>query len=95
MNPVDDAESEELTTLAHVPTESEAAPIVEALIEAGITATMTGGFTAGFIAEAPGDISIKIFEKDRAQAEKVVRQFERENESIDWSQVDVGNPEDS
>lgn len=87
-------ETDELTTLAYVPTEGEAAPIVEALIAAGIAATMTGGFTAGFIAEAPGDISIKIFERDRATAEIVIRKFELGNESIDWSQIDVGQPED-
>lgn len=86
---------DELTTLAHVPTEAEAVPIVEALSAAGIAATMTGGFTAGFIAEAPGDISIQVFEKDRAEAEKIIRQFEQENEEIDWSQVDVGKPEDT
>ena len=93
MQPTDNPD--ELTTLAHVPSEADAAPIVDALIAAGISATMTGGFTAGFIAEAPGDISIKVFEKDHARAMKVVRQFELENKSIDWSQVDVGEPEDA
>jgi hypothetical protein len=82
------------TTLVHVPTEGEAATIVEALKAAGIAATMTGGFTAGFIAEAPGDISINVFENDREKAEKILRAFEKENESIDWNQVDVGEPED-
>lgn len=85
---------EQTTTLAHVPTEGEAATIVEALKAAGIVATMTGGFTAGFIAEAPGDISINVFVQDREKAEKVIRQFEQENETINWSQVDVGEPED-
>jgi hypothetical protein len=85
---------EQTTTLAHVPTEGEAATIIEALKAAGITATMTGGFTAGFIAEAPGDISINVFEQDREKAEQVIRQLEQANESIDWNQVDVGKPED-
>ena len=85
---------EELTSLIHVPTESEAAPIVEALKAAGISATMTGGFTAGFIAEAPGDISIQIFKRDEAAAAEVLRQFKADNASIDWDQVDVGEPED-
>ncbi|MGY8746496.1 MAG: hypothetical protein ACKVHR_00360 [Pirellulales bacterium] len=85
---------EELTSLIHVPTESEAAPIVEALKAAGISATMTGGFTAGFIAEAPGDISIQIFKRDETAAAEVLRQFKADNASIDWDQVDVGEPED-
>lgn len=85
---------EELTSLIHVPTESEAAPIVDALKVAGISATMTGGFTAGFIAEAPGDISIQIFKRDEAAAAEVLRQFKADNASIDWDQVDVGEPED-
>lgn len=94
MQPNDHSQDEELTTLIHVPTEGEAAPLVEALMAAGISATMTGGFTAGFIAEAPGDISIKIFEKDLAEAKKILSKFESENESIDWSKIDVGKPEE-
>lgn len=93
MQPTDNPE--ELTTLVHFPSETEAAPIVEALVAAGIPATMTGGFTAGFIAEAPGDISINVFARDRAKAKQVLRQFALENESIDWSQIDVGEPEDT
>lgn len=86
--------SEKLTSLIHVPTETEAAPIVEALKEAGISATMTGGFTAGFLAEAPGDISIQIFKRDGTAANEVLKKFKADNASIDWDQVDVGEPED-
>ena len=86
--------SEELTSLIHVPTETEAAPIVEALKEAGITATMTGGFTAGFIAEAPGDISIQIFKRDEAAATEILKKFKADIAAIDWDKVDVGEPED-
>ena len=86
---------EELTTIAHIPSEAEAAPIVDALVQAGIAATMTGGFTAGFIAEAPGDISINVFKRDQEKARKVLQQFSLENQSIDWNQVDVGEPEDA
>jgi 3-isopropylmalate dehydratase small subunit len=86
--------SEKLSSLIHVPTETEAAPIVEALKEAGISAIMTGSFTAGFLAEAPGDISIQIFKRDSAAANKVLKKFKADNASIDWDQVDVGEPED-
>ena len=85
---------EELTSLVHVPTEAEAAPIVDALKAAGISATMTGGFTAGFIAEAPGDISIQIFKRDEAAASEILKDFKADNAAIDWDQVDVGEPED-
>ena len=78
-----------------MPTEADAAPIVATLTEHGISASMTGGFTATFIAEAPGDIQIKIFEEDVARAKDILREFHRENESIDWSQVDVGEAEDT
>jgi hypothetical protein len=86
---------EHLITLTSVPTETDAAPIVATLTEHGISASMTGGFTAGFIAEAPGDIQIKIFEEDVKRAKEILREFHRENESIDWSQVDVGETEDT
>jgi len=85
---------EELTSLTRVATETEVAPIVEALKEAGISATMIGGFTAGFIAEAPGDISIQIFKRDEPAAIEVLKNFKADNAAIDWDQVDVGEPED-
>ncbi len=84
-----------LITLTSVPTETDAAPIVATLTEHGISASMTGGFTAGFIAEAPGDIQIKIFEKDVKRAKEVLREFHLENEAIDWSKIDVGEAEDT
>ncbi|MFT5300030.1 MAG: hypothetical protein ACI814_000804 [Mariniblastus sp.] len=88
-----DNQPKTLITLVSFPTEAEAVPVVEALQAAGISATMTGGFTAGFIAEAPGMVAVKVFEKDRETSEEVLRQFGLENEAIDWSKVDVGDPE--
>jgi len=93
MNSTDHPEGQ-LITLASIPTETEAAPIVAALKAEGISATMTGGFTAGFIAEAPGEISIKVFAKDELAARKVLEKFEIENAEIDWDKVDVGKPVD-
>ncbi len=85
---------EKLTILIRVPSEIEAAPIVAALESQGISSTVTGGFTAGFIAEAPGDVQIKILEKDRKIAQKVLRQFQADNQKINWDQVDVGKADD-
>ncbi len=85
---------EELAILIRVPSEIEAAPLVAALELENIQATMTGGFTAGFIAEAPGDVQIKVFESDLARAKLTLEKFQTENNRIDWSQIDVGDRED-
>jgi hypothetical protein len=87
-------EAEKLVIIARFPYEAEAAPLMEALAAANITATMTGGFTAGFIAEAPGDIQIKILDHDLPRAKKVVAAFELGKHDVDWDSVDVGEPED-
>ena len=84
----------QLVKLASVPTEVEAAPIVAALKSAGISATMTGAFTASFIAEAPGEIAVKVFAADEKAAKKILEKFNLENDAIDWDQVDVGDPVD-
>lgn len=82
--------SEALAILIRVPSEIEAAPIVSALKAEGLSATMTGGFTAGFIAEAPGDVQVKVLESDLPKAQAVLEKFKAENDRIDWSQIDVG-----
>lgn len=85
---------QELVTLISLPSELEAAPLVAALEIAGINSTMTGGFTAGFIAEAPGDVDVKIFRRDLPAARQVLEELELTGEKIDWSKVDVGEPLD-
>lgn len=84
---------DELAVLIRVPSEIEAAPIVAALTSAGIEATMTGGYTAGFIAEAPGDVQVKVFSDTLELAKKILAQHKLDNDTIDWSQIDVGDPE--
>ena len=87
-------EPQEQVVLARVLNEMDAQPIVAALDAAKIPATMTGGFTAGFIAEAPGDIQIRVFQHDLDAANKILEQFEIDTDEIDWNQVDVGDPKD-
>ncbi len=87
-------DNEHLVVLIKVPAEYDAAPIVATLAEHDIEASATGGYTANFVAEAFGDVQIKVMEKDLARAREVLATFERENASIDWSQVDVGTPEE-
>jgi Putative prokaryotic signal transducing protein len=85
--------SERLVLLESTPTEIKAGVIVAALEQGGIQATMTGTYTAGFRAEAPGWVKILVAEDDLLQARTILRDVVRENMDVDWSQIDVGEPE--
>lgn len=80
--------------LIAVPTDVEATAIVTALAERGVQASTTGGFTAGFRAEAPGQVSVIVRHSDLAQAKHELAEIKIEIAEIDWSKVDVGQPED-
>ncbi|HUG18747.1 MAG TPA: hypothetical protein VMM56_07195 [Planctomycetaceae bacterium] len=81
--------------LTRVPTEWEAAAILSALADRGIHALTTGGFTAGFRAESPGDVNIIVKHQDLKLALEALKSIELNDTAVDWSQVDVGKPEDS
>jgi hypothetical protein len=83
-----------IVRLTSVPTEREAAVLVAALETEGITSSMTGQATAGFRAEAPGWVQVLVFEDDLPAARQVLSSESEAGESVDWSQVDVGEPED-
>ena len=83
-----------LALLTSTPTEMEASIIIAALEENAIRATMSGEYTAGFRAEAPGWVRILVAEDDLAAAEAVLDDVRQDRDDIDWSQVDVGQPED-
>jgi hypothetical protein len=80
--------------LISFPGELEAAAVVAALTEQDIHATTTGSFTAGFQAEAPGQVSVVVKSSDLEAARQVLDKFELGGAEIDWSQVDVGEPEE-
>lgn len=80
--------------LRSVPTDVEAATIVGALAARGVEASTTGGFTAGFRAESPGDVNVVVRHCDLEQAQRLLVEIDNEGEQIDWSTVDVGEPED-
>ena len=82
-----------LAKLVAFPTEVGAAPVVSALEEAGISAVATGGFTAEFIAEAPGEVQVLVADRDLPKAKEVLNVLREEMDHVDWSQVDVGEPE--
>lgn len=86
--------NENLARLTSVRTEMEAGVIVSGLEERGIRATMSGVYTTNFRAEAPGWVEVLVAEDDLPRAQAMLEEIQRENEHIDWSQVDVGDPED-
>ncbi len=81
--------------LIAVPSDIEAATIVAALAARGITASTTGGYTAGFRAEAPGDVNVIVRREDLDRAQQALVEIKKEKSEIDWSQVDVGEPDES
>lgn len=84
---------DELVVLISVPTEMKASILLGVLKDAGIRATMIGEYTAGFRAEAPGWVKILVAREDLAQAKQAIKSSEIEGE-VDWSAVDVGQPEE-
>jgi hypothetical protein len=84
---------EHVVVLTSTPLEMQAGIIVAALAENGVRATMSGQTTAGFRAEAPGWVQVLVAEEDLARARAVLDELSRESHDIDWSQIDVGEPE--
>lgn len=85
--------SSDLETLVTVSNEVEAAAIVGALQEKGVEAVATGGYISGFKAEAPGDVKVLVRHGEADQARRMLNQIRQEETDIDWSEVDVGEPE--
>ncbi len=81
--------------LSSVPSDIEAAAIVAALNAEGIETFTTGEFTARFLAEAPGNVQIMVKSCDLARGQELLQRFKEDVSSIDWSQIDVGEPEDT
>ena len=81
------------TTLTRYCSEVEAVALLAALSESGIQGTTTGSFTTGFQAEAPGDVTVVVRQSDLPRAQEVLAELEKMKEDIDWSAVDVGEPE--
>ena len=79
--------------LIRVPTEMEAALVVGALAERGLKAEAVGGYTAGFRAEAPGDVAVLVRSEDVAEGRRILAELRQQLADVDWSQVDVGEPE--
>jgi hypothetical protein len=85
---------EKLARLTSVRTEMEGGVIVGGLEDRGIKATMSGVYTTNFRAEAPGWVEVRVAAHDLARAQESLEEIQKENDHIDWSQVDVGQPDD-
>jgi hypothetical protein len=79
-----------LSTFAN---ELEAAAAVTTLQALGVEALVMGGYTAGFRAEAPGDVRVVVRSRDLERARKALAEIRATRGDVDWSQVDVGEPE--
>jgi len=75
-------------------TEIEGTWIVNALRQAGIEARMAGAIGGDFRAEAPGAIWVLVHRAHADRAQRVIEEYRRTNEEIDWSKVDIGEPID-
>jgi len=85
---------EHVVVAATAENELEAGVMVNALAEAGIKSTMSGAATADFRTGVPGVVQILVTQEDLARAQEVIRKGEDDEEDVDWSQVDVGQPEE-
>ena len=81
--------------LVSVANDVEAATIVAALAEHDIEATTAGGYTSGFQTAVPGDVQVLVSQTDFDRAKDALLQIRQEDREIDWSKIDVGEPEDA
>ena len=88
----DPLEPEVLATVRSV---SEAAMIVGDLAERGIEASIGGGDPAGIPVEGTTHVDIVVRHDHLEAARKAYAEIQAEKSHIDWSQVDVGKPEDT
>ncbi|MCA9076865.1 MAG: hypothetical protein KDA93_17695 [Planctomycetaceae bacterium] len=87
-------EDTKLTVLTMTAREYEAQLIVDALLEKGVHAEISGSATSDFKVGIPGQVEVLV---DTAQLESANAAYDKirdEADHIDWSQVDVGDPED-
>ena len=85
---------EHVVPVYSTPNELEAGVIVAALEEEGIKVDDVGRLHGRFPRRAPGQVQILVAQEDEARAREVIRLGEEDREGVDWSQVDVGEPED-
>ncbi|MEO0530845.1 MAG: DUF2007 domain-containing protein [Planctomycetota bacterium] len=84
------------TLLTEVLTEADAILLRDALAEHGIRAVYNGAAIAGFRAEAPAMVRVLVASDDLERARQLLKDKQLATAGdIDWSQIDVGEPEAS
>lgn len=81
-----------ILTLAFFPTEVEATMIADDLKREGVQAEPAGILTAGFT-ETSGKFKVLVHESDLEKAKALLDEYIHSRDEIDWSQVDLGEPE--
>ncbi len=84
----------ELSVLTMTAREYEAQLIVDALFEKGIHAEKSGGAASDFKVGVPGQVEVLVETNQLAAATAAYQTIRDEADHIDWSQVDVGKPEE-
>lgn len=84
----------ELVTLTNVANESEAKSLIGLFEDEGIAVFIAGGDDLSLFGEDLGDVQLIVKKVDYEKAAELLKEIEAENTEIDWSQVDVGEPED-
>jgi hypothetical protein len=87
-------DDEYLSRLTSVRTEMEASVLVGGLEARGIPAAMSGTYTTNFRTEAPGWVEVLVADEDLPRAQEALAEVRADHDAVDWSQVDVGEPED-
>ncbi len=86
-------EADDIVVLTTTQLEYQAQLITAALEREGITVHPAGGFISGFKAEAPGEMKVFVKASDLERAREALERIREEDSEIDWSQVDVGDPD--
>lgn len=84
----------ELVTLTNVANEAEAKSLIGLFEDEGIAVFINGGSDLSLFGDEAGDVQLIVKKSDYDQAAKLLEEIEAENSEIDWSQIDVGEPED-
>lgn len=84
----------ELVTLTNVDNEAEAKSLIGLFEDEGITVFINGGSDLSLFGDEAGEVQLIVKKSDYDQASKLLEEIEAENSEIDWSQIDVGEPED-
>ncbi len=74
--------------------EMEASLLLTMLEQANIKAQMTGGAIAGFRIQTPAEVQVLIASVDVPAAKKVLADYQRDQQPVNWDEVDVGQPEE-